>query len=87
MSVVVGLCFLDFMDRKVIFPYQLWPQTWAGFLGITLGDKARSFPVPAQLERFIPWFCFPVIFLHSFTSLSEFCIFLPYLAIAAVRDL
>lgn len=52
-----------------------------------MSSKVRSFPVSAQLDRFIPWFCFPVIFLRSSSSLSKFCILLPYLAIAAVRDL
>lgn len=31
-SVVVGLCFLDSMDRKVIFPCQLWPTDLGRFL-------------------------------------------------------
>lgn len=73
--------------EKALFPISGGPQTWAGFLGITLEGRVRSFPVSAHLDRFNPWFYFPVIFLHSSTSLREFCILFPYLAIAAVRDL
>lgn len=86
-SVVVGLCFLYSMDGKGTFPYQLWPTELGRFLRDNTWGKVRSFPVSAQLDTFFPWFCFPVIFPHSFTSLSEFCILLPYLANAALQDL